>query len=215
MRMRDILQVLKNIASNVTVKLDASGGLPSVELSGKGVLELHANSIWLANVIADGFIKPQIMHLDFKHEFRFVDPAKRGVVCLGALQAAAAAIQQGKALVTAKSAAEFAIVDLLVATECVLVEAAKNVIVNLKDYNDWVISIGGDASEKMSESEHLSSLIDVIKSTRAKTYPMWASLIDLLPDGATKSQAEQKFIQGCKTVGLDSQEVMPNWEISS
>jgi len=61
MRMREVLQFLKNVTSNLTVKLDGATMLPSIELSGKDLLDLHANSMWIANVIGDGFLKPRIM----------------------------------------------------------------------------------------------------------------------------------------------------------
>jgi len=214
MRMSDVLQLLKNLTSNITVKLDGTTMLPSFEFSGKGILELHANNILIANVVGDAFLKPRIMWEDFEHEFHFVDPAKRGVVCRDALMNAAAALKQAREQVAGHTSAEFAIVDLLVAMESVIEVAAKNVVSSREDYNNWVLSIGGGADEKMSEDEHLASLIDDVRGVRRNTYPLWYSLTDLLPDGATKTQAEQKLRDGCKTVGLDTGEIIPNWQLA-
>lgn len=101
MRMRDILQMLKNISSNVKITLDPKNGfLPIVVLDGKGILDLHANSIWLVNVISEGFIQPRVMHEDLAHEFKFVPTSERGVVCRKAFEEAATAVKQGRGLVT-------------------------------------------------------------------------------------------------------------------
>jgi hypothetical protein len=215
MRMRDVLQLLKNVTSNVTVQLDGATMLPGLELSGKGILDLHANSIWIANVVGDAFLKPRIMWEDFNHEFHFVHPAERGTVCRDALLMAATALREVRIQVAGHTSAEFAVVDLLVAMESVIDVAARNVLVSRDEYNAWVINTGGNADEKMSEDEHLAALVDIIRNVRRDTYPLWYSLIDLLPEGVTKTQAEQKLKQGCKTVEMDTGDITPNWQIVS
>jgi hypothetical protein len=213
MRMRDLLQLIRTIGSNVTVKLDGRSLLPSIEISGKGLLELHSNSIWVATMVGDGFLKRRIMWEDFRHEFRFVDPAKRGIVCREALAITATALKDGRCQVTNKSSAEYAIIDLIVAAESIMDVAARELIVDRDDYNRWVRDIGGGADEKMSEEEHLASLVEKVREVRRKTYPIWSSLIDLLPEGSTKDLAQQKLKAGYQTVGLDGLDVMPDWQI--
>jgi hypothetical protein len=215
MRMRDILQMLKNISSNVKITLDPKNGfLPTVVFDSKGILDLHANSIWLVNVISEGFIQPRIMHEDLAHEFKFVQPSERGIVCREAFEEAAAAVKQGKQLVTGVGSTEFAIIDLLSSTENILVEASKSVITDVNDYNNWILSTGGDADEKMSEQGHLNALLKDIQNVRLKALPLWSFLIDLLPDSTTKTQAEEKLLKGCRTVGLDTQQIILDWQIA-
>jgi len=213
MRMRDVLQLLKNLGTNVTIKMSGTMWLPSIELSGKGILDLHANSIWVANLIGDGFLKSRIMWQDSAHEFRFISPDNRGTACRDALVKVATALQDARGKVTGQTSAEFAIIDLIVAVESNISVAAKNVIESRDNHNRWVREIGGEAGEKMTESEHLASLVETIRNVRRDTYPMWYSLIDLLPDGATKGQAEQNLRNGCKTVGLDTEEITPDWQV--
>jgi hypothetical protein len=217
MRMADVLQLLKNVTSNVTIKLDGKTMFPSIELSGKGLLELHGDSIWVAGIVGDGFLKPRILWEDFAHEFKFVEPAKRGVVCRDALMNAAAALKQGRGQgqVTGRTSAQFAIVDLLVAAEATLEVASREMVVERDDYNRWVLGTGGGNEEKMSEDEHLASLVETVRNVRLKTLPIWSSLIDLLPDGATKAQADEKLRSGYKTVGLDGLDTMPDWQVVS
>lgn len=215
MRMRDVIQLLKNIGSNSTVKFSGTSVLPSFELSGKGILDLHANSIWVAILVGDAFLKSRIMWENLEHEFRFMDPAIRGTVCRDALMQTATELNKAKGQTTSRSATEFAIINLIVACESILVVAAKNTIASRADYNKWVSDIGGDAGEKMTEGEHLAALLNTIRTVRLYTYPMWYSLIDILPDGATKAQAEQKLRAGCETVGLDTAEITPDWQVST
>lgn len=110
---------------------------------------------------------------------------------------------------------EFAIIDLLSATENILVEASKNVITDINDYNNWALNTGGGADEKISEQEHLNALLGDIQNVRLRALPLWSFLIDLLPDSTTKTQAEEKLLKGCRTVGLDTQQVIPDWQIAT
>jgi len=34
-----------------------------------------------------------------------------------------------------------------------------------------------------------------------------------VPDGSTKTEAEQKLQSGYRTIGLDSGDIMPDWQI--
>jgi hypothetical protein len=213
MDMRSILQIPKNLLANMTFKLGGKEILPSIEITGRGLLDLHADNIWVVSLVGEGFLKRRILWEDFKHEFRFVDPAKRGSVCRDALLEAASAMKQAQGETTGKSSTQLVIIDLLVAARAIVEVAAKDLIVNRDDYNKWVLSTGGDASEKMSEDEHLASLIGSVSSVRLKIYPLWSSLISLLPDGATKKQAEEKLLNGCRTVGIDTSEIAPDWQI--
>ena len=151
---------------------------------------------------------------DVAHEFHFVPDDKLAFVCKEALSNAEAAVRRGRDQVPAHTSAEFAIVDLLIATEAILVGAKKSVI-DREDYNRWVREIGGDSSETMTVGEHLASCLEIVQKVRKETYPMWSSLIDLLPDGMTKEQATQKLRSGCKSVGLDTGDVLPDWQVSA
>jgi hypothetical protein len=146
-----------------------------------------------------------------EHEFKFVQPAKRGQVFQQALLKSAEALERALGAVPGKSGAHLAFVDSLVALGARLRVAAKSVIIDVDDYNSWVAGTGGDSSEKMSESEHFKTLISAIKEVRLQTYPLWASLIALLPPGPVKTDAENRFREGCASVGLDTRDVDAEW----
>lgn len=209
MRIRDILQAAKIFTANTKFKL-IGGALPAVEMSLNGILNIHENSIWIANVTTDSFLKARILWEDFAHEFKFVDADKRGPVCQQALLNAARQLENGRLKCPGNTSDEFAIVDLIAAAESIIEVGAKDLIVDRHDYNNYVWQTGGNG--KMSEAEHLATLTGSVKSIRAKTYPLWSTLIDMLPEGFTKKEAEGRLAEGCRTVGLDSSNIEPKWE---
>jgi hypothetical protein len=213
MDMRSALQLLKNLAANVTFKFDGHGILPSVEITGKGLLELHADSIWVAQVVGSSFSRSMIFWEPIEREFRLVDPPYVGLVCQQALQKAALALGEGVKNKTGNSAAQFAIVDLLVAAQSIIEVAAKNVIVDLDAYNKRVSEPGGNSSKPMTQEEHFRSVIWVVREVREQTYPLWSSLVALLPEGEVKSRAEEHLRVGCRDVRLDSGDIAPDWQV--
>ena len=85
---------------------------------------------------------------------------------------------------------------------------------SVDDYNKWVLEIGGDESEKTSSAEQLEEYFEAIRGLRLRTYPLWSSLIDLLPDGEVAREARQKYAGGLRSFQLDSSTVEPNWALS-
>jgi hypothetical protein len=216
MRIRDILQMIKtlgrNLANSVKLKLKPDG-TPEIEISGEGLLDLHARSILLSKLVADGFNKRRIFWEDTGHELSFVEPRQRTGVCTAAVKNASAAIDTAISEISGGSGAELKLVDILLAISTKLRQADGEFlnVPDLEKYNAWVLNIGGDASEKMTAEEHLQKYIEVIRSLRQNTYPLWESIIDLLPDGEVSKEAVQCLKNGRKSVELDSAETEPKW----
>jgi hypothetical protein len=211
MDMRSLLQIPKNVLENMTFKWGGSSVLPSVEISGKGLMQLHGDGIWVTRIVGDGFLKSRILWEDSPHEFNFVQPDRRGEVCRTALSNAAAAIRDACSKAPGSSSAHLAVIDLLTATEALLDVAARQVIVDRHGYNAWVTSTGGSSDEGMSENEHLAVLLGQVREVRKQTFPLWGSLIALLPPGAVQKQAEERFRLGSGAVGVDTGEVLADW----
>lgn len=210
MDMRNILQIPKHVLSSMKFKWGGNSIFPSIELTGAGLLELHSDSIWLVSTIGPSFLQPRILWENLAHEFKFIRPEKRGQVFQQALLESAEALKRALGAVPGKSGAHLVFVNSIVALESRLRVASKSVI-DLDDYNKWVSDIGGDSSEKMSESEYFKDIIETIREVRLQTYPLWASLIALLPPGPVKAEAENRFREGCASVGLDTNDVIADW----
>ena len=103
-------------------------------------------------------------------------------------------------------------VNSLVALEAWLESASKNMFTGIEDHNAWIRGMGGDPSEMMkSDAEFLEYLTTVVRSARSETYPLWGSLIALLPTGPVKTDAEGHFAAGCDSIGLKTGAVVADW----
>jgi hypothetical protein len=215
MRIRDFLQMAKTLGLNVVNSLTltfTAEGFPALKFSGEGLMNLHQNSILLSEFIATGFNERRILYIDFKHELHFVEQSERTKVCLASLDEIDDAIATVKDRGTSSSHQQLVLVDMLLAIKGMVQDARSGflMIPNIAIYN--AMSDNKD-DEEMTSSEQLEQYFTVIRQLRLQTYPIFESLIDLVPGGFVKTRAQEQFAQGLKTVQLDSSAVEANWEI--
>ena len=95
MRIRDFLTVAntlgKKVIENSKIKFKPDG-LPELEFSFQGLLELHQKGILVSKLVARAFNQRRILWEDSKHELRFVPDLKRKQVCLDSLENATQAL---------------------------------------------------------------------------------------------------------------------------
>jgi hypothetical protein len=111
---------------------------------------------------------------------------------------------------------ELKLFDLLlsVSTRAKLAADAFRDIPELDAYNAWVRDIGGDSSEKMTDTEHLEQYNKAIRDLRVQTYPLWEAVIDLLPSGLVFETASKNLESGRKNLKLDKSDIEPPWELT-
>ena len=219
MRIRDFLVMANNFGEKVMENLKIKfkpDGLPEVELSLKCLLELHGKSIFMSKLVARAFNERRIFWEDSKHELSFVLDAKQKEVCLEALENATRALDATLKDLQGADRAALELVDLFLALSSMVKTTRDRIaqIPSVDEYNAWVLEIGGDQSEKTSSAEQLEEYLEVIRDLRLRTYPLWSSLIDLLPDGEVAREARQKYADGLRSFQLDSSTVEPNWTSS-
>lgn len=177
------------------------------------MLDLHQNSIAVSKLVATGFNKRRLLWEDLKHELSFVDQDKRTGVCLASLTQSDAAIGQLIEDTHGSSGSDLKLIDLLLSLQSMLKSAGDQFreVPEVKAYSAWVWETGVRSSEYTTPQEQLEDYLKVVRELRRRTYPIWSSLIDLLPDGLVRTEAESKFASGLKSVGLDSLSVEPDW----
>lgn len=218
MRLRDILQTLKQLPANLVKNSKVKISIPGVfdwEISGENLLALYKRSAILSQVVATAFNDRRIYSQDEPHELRFVEPPERKSVCLKAIELADEGIDKAVNSLSSGSAEELKLVDLLLSIKT-MNKSAKDKslqVPELEEYNKWVLEIGGDSTEKMTDEEHRQAYIEVIKELRVHTLPLWESLVDLLPSGHVLEIASQHLESGRRSVGLDKGEVEQTWEL--
>jgi hypothetical protein len=218
MRIRDIVQTLSQLSSNLVSGTTVKGTIPGIaeiEVSGQGLLELHKLHILVAKVVSTAFNQRRIYWHAEDHELKFIEPANRKKVCIDSMKTANTAIDTALSDLTHGTPAEATLADLLLAisTANKLITDRFFEIPELSDYNAWVLDIGGEANEKMTDEEHRLEYVKVIRDLRVKTYPLWESIIDLLPAGNVLQSATESLQLGRKGLGLDQSEVEQPWEL--
>lgn len=219
MRIRDFIKlpakVIANLIGSATLVFTPEGEV-GFKLTPGAVMNIHQNSIVLSKLIANGFNMRRLFWEDLKHELQFVPQEMRTEACLGSLKEADAALATVIEGTSDSGGYELELVDMLLSLRSSL-KWARDEFVKIPDvekYNTWTREIGGDSGEGMTSHEQLQEYFRVIQQTRMRTYPIWQTLIDLLPAGNVKTEAETKFAQGLKTVEVDSASVESDWEIS-
>ena len=218
MRIRDIVKTLSQLSSNLVSGTTVKGiipGIAEIQVSGQGLLELHKLNILTAKVVSTAFNQRRIYWHAGDHEVRFIEPANRKKVCIDSMKTANTAIDTALSDLTHGTPAEATLADLLLAisTANKLITDRFFEIPELSDYNAWVLNIGGEANEKMTDEEHRLEYVKVIRDLRVKTYPLWESIIDLLPAGNVLQGATECLQVGRKGLGLDQSEVEQPWEL--
>lgn len=212
MDMESILQLPKNTLENMTFQWCGNAVFPSVQVSGADLVGLHEDHVWLVRMIGQAFLERRILWEDADYEFKFVSAPSRGIACRVALENCVDALTRTLDELPGHSPGHhLPFVGSLMALKATLSVTARQIVIDLNDYNRRIAESGGSPEAGMTESEHFQLLVDTVRQIRQETYPIWGTLIALLPPGPTKQDATRKFRTGCATVGLDTTDVLVDW----
>jgi hypothetical protein len=189
--------------------------LPAAKSSGTGLLELHKHEAILVNAVMSSFNQRRIYWHDEAYELRFLPPSDRKRVCVSTIETANTAVRQAVGSSSGGTGAELKLIDLLLTISPRAKLAADQFLeIPEKDaYNTRVLNTGGDSSEKMSDEEHRELYHKVIRDLRVQTYPLWESIIDLLPSGLVFETASKNLETGRNCFTLDRSEIEQPLEI--
>jgi hypothetical protein len=218
MRIRDFVQLGKNLAGTVRIEWQPTG-FPKLIISFKDLWNLYQNPMTAHRIVAIGFASHEILWVSWKDELRHRPEREHRQILDHSLEVLGEKLNDVLKSVTGSSGEDVWLRDVLQYLAIRTSDARRGLaaVVSCEDYNAQNAGAGPDSESRGPEKtpkEETAELLVVVKELRKDTLRIWDSLIDFLPDGHIETDARGKMAVGMASVGLSPYDMEQPWKVA-